>query len=177
MGRIIKLTENDIVRIVKKVLSEQPISPLGAASRINLSKAPRNIKSSQWSGKTPRVSDDPTADDDSACYLANIKQLVKWCKGNKNRFIPDSKSINMSKELHDAMDGISLGISTMDAIKKIKTQDEFCKISNFYNYDNQDLGEWMGDEILLPLNQVWNQLKGFAGNMRDYCEVIDPTRA
>jgi hypothetical protein len=167
MKKVIRLTESDLVRIVKKVISEQ--GSFGAARGINLSKG--------FSGKTPRVIDDPAGDDGSGCYLANIKQLVKWCKSNKNRFIPDSKSINLSKELHDAMDGISLGISTIDAIKKIKTQDEFCKISNFYNYDNQDLGEWMDDEILLPLNQVWDNLKGFAGNMTDHCEVIDPTRA
>jgi hypothetical protein len=170
MKKIIKLTESELVLIIKRVISEQPISgPLGGARGINLAKG--------FSGKTPRILDDPTGDDVSGCYLANIKQLVKWCKSNKNKFIPDSKSINLSKELHDAMDGISLGINTMEVIKKIKTQDEFCKIANFYNYDNQDLGEWMGDEILLPLNQVWSNLKGFAGNMRDYCDSDDPTRA
>jgi hypothetical protein len=165
MKKIVRLTESDLVKIIKRVISEQGPIP-------NLSKAPRG-----FSGKTPRILDDPAGGDDWACYVKNIKELVKWCRGNKNRFIPDSKSIDMSKELHNAMDGISLGISTMDTIKKIKTQDEFCKISNFYNYDNQDLGEWIGDEILLPVNQVWDHLKGFAGNMTDYCEVDDPTRA
>ena len=48
MKKVIRLTESELVRIVKRVISEQPISPLGAASRINLSKAPRISKYNEF---------------------------------------------------------------------------------------------------------------------------------
>jgi hypothetical protein len=171
MGRIIKLTENDIVRIVKKVLSEQPISPIGATSRINLSKLPRNIKSSQWSGKTPRVEDgSPSISDckNPTPYDMVVKQYFSYCNKNKSKYsgslTPNQKYL--IQDLHKSMEGL-FSTGTLNLIEKISNLSDFCRVALNYNYDNSerpgknDLYSWLEDEKSIQWIDVAELLSKF----------------
>ena len=155
MKKIIRLTESDLVNIVKKVLNEQLIGTLAGRSAFNLSK-------SYPVGRTPRVMDDPTGDEPEylECRYKNIHALVNECKKNEYKYRPDKDAFYIAKQLYDAMNGISLGgaASTLKYLEKDNAS-KFCRVSNAFKYDNENLAQWIEDELSLPVESVWGLLK------------------
>ena len=165
MKKIVTLTESDLVRIVKKVLNEQGvIGTLGGRTPINLSK-------SYPVGRTPRIMDDPTGPDDT-CYIENIHNLVNKCKENEYKYVPDSDAKFIAKQLFDKMNGISFG-EAIETLKYLQNDNaaKFCRVSNAFNYNNENLAQWIQDEFSLPRKTVWDTIKKHANelNLGDKC--------
>jgi hypothetical protein len=167
MKKIVRLTESDLVKIVKRVLNEQgALGALGSRTALNLSKSgPPKVSAA----KTPRIMDDPTNRVDD-CYYENIKKLVNYCKDNEYKFKPDEESKKITLKLHDNIDGISFG-GAIDTLKTIKDEVQFCKVSNGYRYNGENLAMQINDEISLPTDNVWNILKKHSQklNLGDKC--------
>jgi hypothetical protein len=167
MKKVIRLTESDLVNIVKKVLKEQLIGTLASRPAFNLSKSgPAEISST----KTPQVQDDITNIIDD-CYMENIYNLVNKCKNNKSLYQPDKDAYYIAKQLYEAMDGFSIGVNTMNTLKYIDDAAKFCRVSNAYNYDGKNLATWIEEEVSLQPDLVWNVLKKHANklNLGDKC--------
>ena len=166
MGKFI-ITEEEKNRI--KNLYEQlgPLTSLGSRTpRLSLSKSPN-------AGRTPRVMDDPT-NIIGDCHDENIKKLVKHCKDNEYKFKPDDDSKQITIKLHNNIDGISFG-GAIDTLKTIKDEIQFCKVSNGYRYNGEDLAKQMRDEMTLPSDIVWGVLKKFSTKFGiwDLCDKRD----
>jgi hypothetical protein len=156
MKKIIKLTESELVSIIKKVISEQPIGPLGTASRINLSKAPRISKYSDFSGKTPRIEDgSPSMSEceNPTPYNIQVKGYFAYCNKNKSKYSGGLNSTQryFIQDLYNSMEGL-FSTGTLNLLEKIPTLDDFCKVAINYNYENSerpgknDLYSWLEDE-------------------------------
>jgi hypothetical protein len=176
--KIIRLTESDLVRIVRKVLNEQGvIGTLGgrtpvAQQRFNLSK-------SYPVGRTPRVMDDPTGGEPETaeCRYKNLHTLVNECKKNEYKYKPDKDAFYIAKQLYDAMNGVSFGGAgfTIKYLEKDNAT-KFCKVSNAFKYDNQNLAQWIQDEYTLPIEGIWPLLKKHFNelNLGDECLKLNP---
>ena len=155
MKKIVKLTESDLVNIVKKVLNEQLIGTLAGRSAFNLSKSTPKT----YAGRTPRVMDDPLGNETElqSCRYKNIHELVN--------------------ELYDAMNGISFGgaASILIYLEKDNAA-KFCRVSNAFKYDNQNLAQWIIDELSLPDDIVWLRLKKHFNELKlpDECLKLNP---
>jgi hypothetical protein len=150
MKKVIRLTESDLIRIVKRVISEQSILP--NISRFNLSK----FSKTPHKGRIPLDSPD-TPGDDWSCYEKNIKNAFDYCKNNKSKFLPDAKSKEIAKKLYDNMNGISFG-GAFKTIDSIVDYTQFCKVDNSFFYEGNDLKTWVGDEISLPADMLSNRI-------------------
>ncbi len=158
MGKFI-ITEEEKNHIKNLYEQLSPISSLGRASstpRFNLSKG-----STGFAGKPPQVQDSPF--DDGTCYYNNVKKLVNHCKKNEYKFKPDNDSKKITIQLHDNMSGISFG-GALNTLKTIKDGAQFCKVSNGYKYNGEDLTMWFEDEISLQWDILWNILKPFSSS-------------
>ena len=166
MKKVIRLTESDLVRIVKRVISEQPIIPLGAARQINLSKSPR----SDFSGKTPRTELDGSM---SECenpipYEMQVKGYFTYCNKNKSKYsgglTPTQRYL--IQDLYKSMEGL-FSTGTLSLLEKISTLDDFCKVAVNYNYENSerpgknDLYSWLDDETSIQWIDVASTLEKF----------------
>ena len=175
MKKVIKLTESDLVRIVKKVLNEQLVGTLAGRSAFNLSKSSPKT----YAGRTPRIADDPLGGEpeNAECRNKNIHILVNECKKNEYKYKPDKDAFYIAKQLYDAMNGISLGGagSTIKYLEKDNVT-KFCKVSNAFKYDNQNLAQWIQDEFTLPIESIWPYLKKHFKelNLPDECLKLNP---
>lgn len=171
MKKVIRLTESDLVRIVKRVISEQPISgPLGAASRINLSKIPRASKYNEFSGKTPRTELDGSMSEceNPTPYEMQVKGYFTYCNKNKSKYsgglTPTQRYL--IQDLYKSMEGL-FSTGTLSLLEKISTLDDFCKVAVNYNYENSerpgknDLYSWLDDETSIQWIDVASALEKF----------------
>ena len=135
------------------------ISSLGsrttATPRFNLEKG------GQMSGarRLPSPEGDTPASD-LTCYVKNIHNLVNKCKKDESKYIPDNDAKYIAKQLYDAMNGLSFGgaFTTLEYLKKDNAS-KFCRVSNAFNYDNENLAQWIENEISLPPDIVWKYIE------------------
>ena len=160
MKKVIKLTESDLVKIVKKVLNEQLIGTLAGRSAFNLSKS------------TPKGSRLPTPETDSpeedlTCYHININNLVNVCKRNESKYVPDKDAKYIAEQLRDEMEGLGIYhtdiYSTLDYLKN--DTPKFCRVSNAFNFNNENLAQWFDDELTLLPDIVWKKLENHGRNL------------
>jgi hypothetical protein len=160
--KIIRLTESDLVRIVRKVLNEQLIGTLASRPAFNLSKSAPKTSSS----RTPQVQDDITGESD-ACTRQNIRDVVNQCKKDKSKYNPDKDAYYIAKQLYTAMKGISTGTETLNTLHYlISDTPKFCRVSNAFNYDGENLAQWLDSEISLYPKLVWRELKSHAEKLK-----------
>ena len=169
MKKIIKLTESELVTIIKKVISEQPITGLGRA-------IPTRIpKTSNWSGKTPRVEDgspSPIECDNPTPYDIQVKGYFAYCNKNKSKYLgsltPNQRYL--IQDLYKSMEGL-FSTGTLNLLEKITTLDDFCKVAINYNYENSEGGNelysWLEDEDSIQWIDVATALEKF----KDEAEV------
>ena len=164
-----------MVNIVKKVLNEQLIGTLAGRSAFNLSKSTPKT----YAGRTPRVMDDPLGNETElqSCRYKNIHELVNECKKNEYKYKPDKDAYYIAKQLYDAMNGISFGgaASILIYLEKDNAA-KFCRVSNAFKYDNQNLAQWIIDELSLPDDIVWLRLKKHFNELKlpDECLKLNP---
>jgi hypothetical protein len=177
MKKVIKLTESDLVRIIKKIISEQPFSLMGAAdliapsrtgavSRLDLSKGPKNSSS----GRTPKTELDSykKSCENPIPHKNFVKNYFTYCQNNKSKY---SGSLNSTQryliqDLHKSMEGI-FSTGTLNLLEKINSLSDFCKIANNFNFENSenpgknDLYSWLDDENSIQWVDVAEILKKF----------------
>ena len=144
-----------------KGLYEQlgPLMSLGSRNTVT----PRfNLeKGGQMSGarRLPSPEGDTPASD-LTCYVKNIHNLVNKCKKDESKYIPDNDAKYIAKQLYDAMNGLSFGgaFTTLEYLKKDNAS-KFCRVSNAFNYNNENLAQWIEDEISLPPDIVWKYIE------------------
>ena len=165
MKKVVRLTEFDLVRIVKKVLNEQLIGTLAGRSSFNLS------KSQPSSSRTPQVQDDITGESDT-CVRQNILDLVLHCNKNKSKYMPDKDAYFIAKQLYTSMKGFSTGTETLNTLHYLITDTpKFCRVSNAFNYDGENLAQWIDAEISIFPKTAWAELKNHSRNLnlKDNC--------
>jgi len=169
MKKVIRLTESDLVRLVKKAIRNEQI--LGAATRFNLTKG-----TSRTPGRFPNESGD-TPDEDVECNSKNVKSIFVYCKKNKSNseFKPDIESKKIAENLYKEMKGINFVSSGLyKTLEKIKDYKQFCKVDNSFLYESETLEQWIGDELVHPqtisdsLKHIW---KGIGHS--DSCKPLE----
>lgn len=157
MKKVIRLTESDLVRLVKRVLMEQPITLPRVLPRFDMAKG---IKSTPKQGfRLPQDADTPS---DTECFEANIKKIFIYCNSKKSQFTPDDESKKIAKKLYDEMAGLNFtSRGLFNTLKSIKDYKQFCKVNNSFHYEGDNLEQWIKDELVHPkdvsdsLKHIW----------------------
>jgi hypothetical protein len=169
MKKVIRLTESDLVRLVKKAIQNEQI--LGAVNRLNLTKG-----TPKTPGRFPTESGD-TPDDDIECNSQNVKSIFDYCKKRKSNseFKPDIDSKKIAENLYKEMNGVNF-VSTglYKTLESIKDYKQFCKVDNSFFYENETLEQWIDGEFVHPidisdsLKRIWQGI-----GHRDSCKPLE----
>ena len=146
MPKIVRLTESDLNRIVRRVLNEQPgifdIASDPALAGVIF---------------TPEVVN-------SGCKKDNptdnkVSQLFTYC----NKVTPDyntAKSKDWNNRLYKAMKGPGTNKNEITKVlNEIQTINQLAAIWKTFKYDNKNLWYWIKDEWFYSWNDFWNELK------------------
>lgn len=169
MKKIIKLTESELVKIIKRVISEQPILGLASSNpvRINLSKTPQ-----VGSSRLPFPETDASTETGINCKDRQLpidkiaKQYFSYCNVNKSKFSGSlsNQQKYLMQDLHKSMDGVT-STGTLEILEKIPKLEDFCKIVINFNYPNSqggnDLWSWLDDEYSIGWLDVHFALRKF----------------
>jgi hypothetical protein len=158
MKKVVRLTESDLVRLVKKVLMEQP--PITLPRVLPRFDVAKGIKSTPRQGfRQPQDADTPN---DTECFEVNVKKIFNYCNSKKSQFTPDDESKKIAKKLYDEMDGLNFtNTGLFNTLKSIKDYKQFCKVNNSFYYDSENLEKWINDEWVHPkdvsdsLQHIW----------------------
>lgn len=163
MGKIIKLTESDLERIIKRVISEQGAALMSArvpgavrgVGRFDLNKS-ANV------GRSARLGfpeDSPV--DEIPCELRPIERIEELFKSS-GKFVKTPSDENFANDIAPKivreLSGIGSG-DVMKLIKQINTKGKLkAVIDNFEKnkskYSNQNFFEWINNEILLNKEDI-----------------------
>lgn len=158
MKRIIRLTESDLVRLVKRVIKEQSILSGGNNPMFNISKG-----TGEFSGKTPRSETDNSVVDFDHPIRAKSKDWVRetFVKAHKLHGKSDSDSNYIAKRLHADIDGLGSGeiLKTLNTIKTINqlssvitSYNELYKLSLYVDIESEWSTSW--DSLWLSIKRL-----------------------
>lgn len=160
MKKIVRLTEEQLVNIIQKVINEQGGAILGAArgaSRLNLSKAPR-----MTGGRRIGFPEDSPIDE-IPCELQSIERIeicLKTAKTYSSSPSDISFASKLGPEMEKEMRGIGHG-DVLDKIGQIKTKGELKAIVDWFDKNSEySLYEWISDEVILNKKEVVDKLEG-----------------
>ena len=148
MARIIRLSESDLVKIVKRVIKEQPgiIGALSDPSNVGLS-----------------VNTDVGLGGSGGCKKDNpsknkLSQLFKYC--NKVQSDTNTAQIKAwNDRLYKSMKGLGTNEDFIKVLGEIKTINQLAAIWRTFKYDNENLWQWMDGEMKYSWDDTWNALK------------------
>jgi hypothetical protein len=149
MSRIIRLSESDLVKIVKRVIKEQGI--IGALAD------PSNVGLG--------VNTDVGLGGSGGCKKDNpsknkLTQLFTYC--NKVQSDTNTTKIKAwNDRLYRSMKGLGTNEDFIKVLDEIKTINELAAIWKTFKYDNENLWQWMGGEMKYSWDDTWSHLKKF----------------
>ena len=146
--RIVRITENDLLKIVKRVIKEQGgiIGALADPSNVGLD--------------TSFMGDDPTS---TKCKKENpsknkLSQLFKYC--NKVQSDTNTAQIKAwNDRLYKSMKGLGTNEDFIKVLGEIKTINQLAAIWRTFKYDNENLWQWMDGEMKYTWDDTWNALR------------------
>lgn len=163
MKKIVKLTEEQLVNIIQRVINEQGGAILGAArgaSRLNLSKAPRTT----GARRIGYPEDSPI--EEVPCELEPIER-IKICLETAKTYSSSPSDVlfanKLGPEMEKEMTGIGHG-NILNKIGQIKTNGQLRAIVDWFDKNSEySLYVWISDEVVLNKEEVVNKLenKGF----------------
>jgi len=184
MKKIITLTENDLTRIVKRVIEEQGIMTFArptARSGFNLSKS---VPSSGKPMPSPQDGVDVVDWPLQMCQDKDYSQIVRELfvaisktpkhtitipkKGETySKVSSDYYLINYIKKLKSLMEGVGGNKGVLDIFSKLTLKDFSTIINNWKKVtgSNQSLYEWLEGEWGISWKEVWNSIGGFKNKL------------
>ncbi len=168
MKKIVKLTEEQLVNIIQRVINEQGGAILGAArgaSRLNLSKAPRTT----GARRIGYPEDSPI--EEVPCELEPIERIeicLKTAKTYSSSPSDISFASKLGSEMVEEMKGIGHG-DVLNKLGQITTKGQLKAIVDWFDKNSEySLYEWIGDEVILNKKEVVKKLEGKGFNL-PYC--------
>ena len=168
MKKIVKLTEEQLVNIIQRVINEQGGAILGAArgaSRLNLSKVPKTT----GARRIGFPEDSPI--EEVPCELEPIER-IEICLETAKTYSSSSSDIlfanKLGPEMVKEMTGIGHG-NILNKIGQIKTNGQLRAIVDWFDKNSEySLYEWIKGEFILNKNEVVKKLEGKGFNL-PYC--------
>ena len=155
MKKIIRLTESDLTKIVRRVLNEQIIGNLVKPPRINVT------KSTPWGGKTPRTIDDDggmpceyTSEEKMRNFFINAKTFFKGGVDEKYMNLVIEK---MKKELGSFWSGSP--IEFLRLLGSIKTEAGIGYLLRTFKLNNKNLFTVLSEDHRFPWLSVVQAIK------------------
>lgn len=144
MKKIIRLTESDITRIVKRVIKEQPFGGL-----LNMPETGQEV-TGIVGYKPPNIKE--YSDADKVKNLFTIAR--KWPSTSQ-----DWKTITpIAKQMYNQLSGMGSG-SFLTELVKIKTTNQLAALVKNWKFDGKDLYTWLSSEYGISWAQIIQVLR------------------
>ena len=164
MKKVIRLTESDLVKIVKQVLKEQ--GPIGLASRtsFDLVKSP-----SSYAGRTPKIEMDGgdnmscerTPEEKAKCFFEMAKN---WTGGVDEKYMND-----IIKKMKVSLSSLTGNFEFLRLLGLIKTKAGMGYLLKNFKMNNKNLFEVLSKNYTLLWIQILSVLKNNFKPQLDYC--------
>jgi hypothetical protein len=183
MKKIIRLTESDIRRIVKRVIKEQGILGITSArTGINLSKplpygkpmpSPQDgVDSGVEIRNLPMCQDKDYSQTVRELFM-EISKTPKHTitipkKGESySKVSSDYYLINYMKKLESSMEGLGGNDEVLKIFSKLTLKDFSTIINNWKKFtnSNESLYGWLSGELGISWKEVWNSIGGFKNKL------------
>jgi|LakMenE18May11ns_1017448.scaffolds.fasta_scaffold9517728_2 hypothetical protein len=160
MKKIIRLTESDLVRIVKQVIKEQPFGGL-----LNMPETGYSAIDIQPLGECV----------DTATEAEMILEMFGGLRGLKGQPSTSDKTIqSWVKRLYNSMSGVGVSSDLTKVLTEIKTPQQMGAVLNAYNQKyGRTLYKDLSGEYGITWKTIWNIVKKFEKSVTvTYCKKV-----
>jgi hypothetical protein len=170
MKRIIKLTESDLIRIVRRVIKEQGpqfIDIISGASNFGLN-FDAGIDGGMYGCKTQKSS-----------YDLVIELFNKSKNLNNKPSTSDTQIKKWVSRIYSSMDGIGMGDDFTKVLSEIKTPEQLGAVLDSYRITHKNyLSVDLSGEYTISWDTIWNNLKKFQSILKiDSCAKYNTTKS
>jgi hypothetical protein len=160
MNKIIRLTESDLVRIVKQVIKEQPLGGL------------LNMPETGYSAVDIHSFSDCEV---NATEAEMILEMFGGLRGLKGQPSTSDKTIqSWVKRLYNSMSGVGISSDLTKVLNEIKTPQQMGAVLNAYNQKyGRPLYKDLSAEYGITWKTIWNIVKKFEKSVTvNYCKKL-----